>query len=201
MPCAVSATLCSCTGSSPDGTGPRPVHRWMDDRVGQRQIGARQHASGSAPGCPRPRSLPSIDHSSLRAGEAGEGDIHVVRRAAHQPDGKLRDRAPGRHAGARGPARDRGIMWLTLIGSPVSGSGIRQTSAAACCRSNTAAIAVRGAGERRMRCRIGHPLVAQPDLAVVLQAAEELLARACRQPAIPSPRPSSTKQDTLMKNQ
>ena len=31
--------------------------------------------------------------------------------------------------------RDRGIMWLTLIGSPVSGSGMRQTAAASCCRS------------------------------------------------------------------
>ena len=36
---------------------------------------------------------------------------------------------------------ERGIMWLTLIGSPVSGSGIRQSSGYSCWRSNTAASA------------------------------------------------------------
>src|SRR5215469_17604405 len=36
-------------------------------------------------------------------------------------------------------ALERGMMWLRLISSPVSGSGIRQTSAAWCWRSYTSA--------------------------------------------------------------
>src|SRR5262249_639957 len=36
-------------------------------------------------------------------------------------------------------ARERGMMWLTLIGSPVSGSGVRDTEAASCWRWERAA--------------------------------------------------------------
>src|ERR1700730_13689605 len=36
-------------------------------------------------------------------------------------------------------SRERGIRWLTLIGSPVSGSGIRHAPAASCCRSKSEA--------------------------------------------------------------
>src|SRR4029079_9202987 len=38
-------------------------------------------------------------------------------------------------------SRERGIMWLTLINSPVSGSGIKDVPASLCCRSNTSASA------------------------------------------------------------
>ena len=59
---------------------------------------------------------------------------------------------------------ERGIMWLTLIGSPVSGSAIRQSSGYSCWRSNTAAIDVRRAGQRRVVGDVVDPFVADPDV-------------------------------------
>ena len=69
-------------------------------------------------------------------------------------------------------------MWLTLIGSPVSGSGIRQTSAACVLQVEDVGQGMGGAGERRMVDHVGDPRAIDPDFTIVLEAAEKLLAGA-----------------------
>ena len=57
-------------------------------------------------------------------------------------------------------------MWLTLIGSPVSGSGMRQSSGNSCCRSNTDGELMRSPAERGMVDDVVDALVSEPHLAL-----------------------------------
>ena len=66
----------------------RSVDRRVDDRVRERDVFARELLLEAARGCRRPRSLPPSAPSqrTALAREAGERDVHVVGRAAHQAD-------------------------------------------------------------------------------------------------------------------
>ena len=72
---------------------------------------------------------PRPPRSRAAGGEAGELDVHVVGRAAHQPHGRLGDARDRPRLRRFRSSTERGSMWLMLIGSPVSGSGIRHSSA------------------------------------------------------------------------
>ena len=56
-------------------------------------------------------------------------------------------------------------MWLTLIGSPVSGSGIRQIVGVLVMQIEDLGQRVRGAGELGMVDDVGDALAVDPDLA------------------------------------
>ena len=67
-------------------------------------------------------------------------------------------------------------MWLTLIASPVSGSGIRHSSANSCWQVEDPRQAVGGALQLRVGGDVVDALVAEPHLAVAgAQALQELL--------------------------
>ena len=111
------------------GTSPRALSivGWMIVCVSERS--RRRSSFWNATRLAAPRSLPSTRPLVGAPGEAGERHVQVVGRAAHEPDACTRRCARGSAWRRSRSALERGIMWLTLIGSPVSGSGIRQTSA------------------------------------------------------------------------
>ena len=139
MPCSVSATLCRTISPSPARQVAEALSMvgwmivWVSARSSARELVLVRDQVRRA-------LVVAVAAPVVGApGEAGEGDVHVVGRAPHQPDRQL-GRPPQRSGDAgRGRRAERGIMWLTLIGSPVSGSRHRQSSAASCCRSKTAA--------------------------------------------------------------
>ena len=181
MPCAVSATLWSATSLPAAGASPhRPVDRRMDDRVGQRQVAAAQQLLVGAPGSRRPRSLPSTTHSSLPPGEPGERDVHVVGRAPHDPDAALRDRARRqacRRSRSCARARDQVAHVDRLARLGIGHEADRRRLVL---QIEERGDEPRGAREGGMAGDVAHPIVAHPDLAVVLQASEEVLTPACR---------------------
>ncbi len=108
----------------------RVAHRLVDGRlhdgVGERDVVAAQELLvGDQPfGA---GLVAMVAPFAAIAGEARVGDVHVVGRAAHQADRILGDAAQRLAARSRS-SRERGIMWLTGMGSPVSSSGISRMS-------------------------------------------------------------------------
>ena len=104
----VSSTLCSCTGSKP--TGYLPLARstvGVDDGVGERDVLAPELLLVADEVLRA--LLVAVDRPFVAAaGKAREGDVHVVRRAAHQADGIFGDPLEARGAASADPrgARD-----------------------------------------------------------------------------------------------
>ena len=71
-------------------------------------------------------------------------------------------------------------MWLTGIGSPVSGSGIRQDLGVLVMEIEDLGQRMGGAAQLGMVDDVGDALAVDPDLAGAAKAFQELLARACR---------------------
>ena len=76
-------------------------------------------------------------------------------------------------------------MWLRLIGSPVTGWANRQSSAASCCRSKTAARLASAPGERRVLGDVADQLAVEPHGPAVPQPLDVLLAVACGHRHVP----------------
>ncbi len=157
---------------------PRPVDGGMDEGVGQRPVVPGQELLvrdqvGRA-------RLVAADRPLVRASrESGERHVHVVGRAAHDPHAPLRDpleaAVAAREIGAR--ARDQVAHVDRLAGLRIRHEADR--------RGLVLQVEERGhearrAGERGMARDVAHALVAHPDLPLVAEALQKLLARACR---------------------
>ena len=123
------------------------VDRRLNDGVGQAEYRPAADVSWCATRFAAPSSLPLITHSSDRPEAVSAGDVHIVRRAPHQSNRIFADPLQPLVPFLQDPALERGIMWLTLIGSPVSVSGIRQISAALMLQIEDLGKRMRRAGE------------------------------------------------------
>ena len=161
----------------------RLVDRRMDQRVGQADVVPAQEflvfdlARGA-------RLVAVLRPFVRAAGEPGIGDVHVVRRAPHHADGVFRDAAqaamPPLHVVRR--ARDHvadidQLAGLRVREQAVVGGLVLQVE--------DRGHALGGARERRVRHDVGDAVVADPDLAIVLQSAQQFRARASRHFASP----------------
>ena len=169
----------------------------MDDGVGEADVLAGELAlEGLEVGYALLVAAVGPEPRGRSPGEAREGDVHVVGRPAHQPDGRLRDADQSAMAtlqillaaGDQVADVDRlaglGVRHEAVVGVlvlPVEhlGEGLGRT------------------GQRRMGRHVVHPLAAEPHLAApAAQALEELLAgpRSHALPysaAVPGPAPSA----------
>jgi len=125
------------------------------------------------PGLAAPASLPLIAPFVGAAGEPGICHVHVVGSAFPSGRPRIRRRGAARCAGRSRSAFERGIMWLTAIGSPVSGSAIRQSPGVLVMQ-----VVNRGDRAGRARAGPGGPL----DRAHAL-AAEAIFPRLSRRPS------------------
>ena len=158
--------------------GFRAVHRRVDEGVGQRQVPPGQELLvrdqvGRA-------RLVAIDGPFVVSPrEAREGHVHVVGGAAHDPDAPLRDPlqavVPAGEVSAGAGDQVAHVDRLAGLGIGHEADG-RRLVLQVVERGHEA----RGAREGGVGGHVGHPLVAHPDLTLVLERLEEFLARACR---------------------
>ena len=156
----------------------RLVDRGMDQRVGQADVVPAQEFLVFD--LARRAVLVAVFRPFMRAaGEPGIGDVHVVRCPPHHADGVFRDPAQPAMApfDVLGRTRDHVADVDQLAGLRVGEQAVlRRLVLQVEDRSH----ALGGAGECRVRHDIGDAVVADPDLAIVLQSSQQFRPRSSR---------------------